>query len=890
MSTSATTCFKDFTIAPLSGGLDTRSPSGKVSFNDFRLILNMDGVEERGYCRLGGWQPYLRDSEFGFKNQDLHDQMVGGQFYNTPYDVTTPGSSEQVGVQYPVFYPGHYVPDFSIPGDPIGPYCGYAPDQPYLFGNVANGLGISSWSAGHPYNLVLDAGCVGDPDTWIKWAIDIRSTAFSLAEELVEADVTYDSAIFGSGTVHVEETDDHIEIHYLTVCLPPDANNVQVINVVGNFLHIVQLGGGDYTCDGPDTPEAPCLTEDCYQGSYYYLTYTFEYPGYDVPAYYGGDPVFVYETTPASTVELCGELDSVPNVCREAITGLFSMDSIGGRRRLIATTRSRIYANDDRGGNWRILADGLGGRCGQPNDCDCSDKRIKMAGEGNTMLFANGIDPVIVWSFDEGPSGCFFWSADYVAELRQLGISTAKVVQCWKGFAFIGNVVQDGEKRTSRLFWSDYNAQTSWTPGGESLAGYHDFGNGEAMLSMEPIGGRLRIYTDKAIYDAVLVNDERIFSFQEIYRGADVLRYPNTLVNMGDSHAYFGESSIFVLAEADRTPQRIPWAHRACGAVFLGVREEWVQDFDGLDAFGPINSENCENAVGGWDSENKALWFSWPTDDNQCPNMSLVLWPRYQKATLVDHGFTAFVMHKPDFGLSIRQFLADQNICDPANLIVDKEGLPYDLNGESTYSYLYNETESPDDPRSPDSVIASLCGICVADLCARCEVDRKFLMASAEDYTIKEFTPDQFVREMLVSQTDETFPETGEATYEDVGYFSMMQGDPNDFRVAVEKLVNAITLTYNAAEQTEPNLMNVQVSYGPSPECQSWADSDPVDLACLDGGDADPDENERPAIIPRFAFYNAGVFLGWRFWTDGTGGQFCINSMTLSIRKSQGQW
>lgn len=899
-----TGCYKDFDL-PLNGGLDTRSPSGRVQFTDFRLILNMDGSEQRGYCRMGGWQPYLKDSELGFKNQDLHDQMSGGQYYHRSYAYSYTSPATITGYHYSLFFPEVSVGGYTLPGPTIGPFCGYALDVPYLFADAVNDWNISDWFAGSPYNYVLDAQCVGDGDggpgtppgsgDWVQWTVSVRSTAFTAnRSHLVAAELAWDSVLFGSDDVTQTAPDGPaVSTHVFTFCVPPDATNVRVISFAGNLL------------DGPtktatvclaaateNHPAAPCVDSNCYIGSYYYLTYTYGYDGYTIPAYSGGDTIPVYADAVKTTEEGCyPELYYLQSVCREAITGLFPLDSVGGRRRLVATTRSRIYVNDDRNGNWRILADGLGGGCAKDDDCTCSSKRFRIAALGNTVLFTNGVDPVLAWEFDAKPAGCFFWSADYVAQLRQLSIDSAEVVQSWNGFAFIGNVSENGDKFASRFYWSDYNDPMSWIPGGNSLAGFHDFGNGERILAMEPIGGRLRIFTDKAIYDCILVRDvQQVFSIQEIYRGPNVLRYAFALVNTGDTLVWMGESSLYVMAEYDRTPQRIEWIHQASGVIYDGVRAEWVEKFDGLPVFGGVNKNQCNQAVGGWDSMRQAIWFSWPTDDNVCPNMSLVLWPRYAKASIVDQGFTAFANYRPDFRQSIRDFLWTRGFCEALDLLLDKEGVPYSYGGGEYYQYLFNEQESTAYPMDPNSAIASLCGVCLYDICESCDVDVRFLMASAVDKTIKEFTPDQCVREMLSSELIRPFPDTSVASYVDNGYYSMMQGDPYDYNTPVEKLIVTATLNYVATIQTTPNNLYYQVSFGMQPECQSWADTDPVPLECIDGPDFDDTTNERPGDIPRFAFYNAGSFLGWRFYTFGTGGKFCTTSTIIALRRNQGCW
>lgn len=69
--------FGEVAITPLSGQLDLRSPSGRLGFGDFRLILNASMNEMGKRCRRFGWKRLMADSSRGFNNQDLHDQLVG---------------------------------------------------------------------------------------------------------------------------------------------------------------------------------------------------------------------------------------------------------------------------------------------------------------------------------------------------------------------------------------------------------------------------------------------------------------------------------------------------------------------------------------------------------------------------------------------------------------------------------------------------------------------------------------------------------------------------------------------------------------------------------------------------------------------------------------------
>lgn len=725
MAATGPTQFKDFPVEPLAGMFDARTPSGKLGFLDFRILLNVDAVEAKARCRLGGWTQYLKDSPYGFLNQDLHDQLLGCQFYYQRFEETYTYPGYQTGTQY--FY---WVP--------------YAPGYPYGYGY------------------------------------------------------------------------------------------------------------------GPETPS--------YQSPY---TVTREYCGSTLYNLYYGQMH-----------------------CREAITLLFSFKSLSGNRRLIAGAKSRLYVGDDRGGNWRIIADGLGGGCRRDEDCECAAKRFKAAQLGNTVLFTNDVDPVLIWDYNDAPAGCYFWSADYVSELQVLNITQAACVQSWNGFAFVANVVVDGQRIASRLYWSDYNEPHSWTPGGESLAGYHDFGNGERILALEPIGGRLRVYTDRAIYDGTMVSDtDLVFHFDEIYRGPNTIKFPNSLVNLGAMHVYLGESSIWTMAEYDRSPTRLEWMHRAGGVIYEGLPTAWVKDFTTLlAAFGPINKEQCEQAVGGleWVEGSPTLWFSWPTDDNVCPNMTLRLTPRYGAASLVDYGFTAFRMHRPDFTQVAGQFLVEQGFCATTTFLAEKEGLPLQISDASgAYPYLFNYYESASYPMHASSLAAALCQYCPDDFCLVCDTQDRFVMASASDKTLKQFTPKTYAREEYLGNVDTAWcPDTAIGEYEDRGYTTLFQGDAYDYGTNVRKLVNGLAVDFSAEAQTTPNQIHCAVGYGSQPDCQTWMESNALPLACQDVLDTD----QRGDAIPFFPFYNEGQRLAWRVWVTGTGGGFCANSITLSIKRSQGEW
>ena len=782
-------CFKDFKVRPLDGAFDARTPSGELNFYDFRVVLNMDLTDQRKRCRMGGWQKLLSDSPFGFKNQDLHDQMAGCQGYYESFGGTFTYPHTLTGYSYPVWYPGTSFPDEVGIEGPSDVYYGYAPDF---------------YTDYPPYQILGDF------------------TSYSYV-------------------------------------------------------------GYPYEGDGD---------------SYYELSYGYLIPGYTTEGYGAGDPTPTYIGPYTYDYAYCGNYAYVrDHQCREAITLLYEAVSVGGRRKLVAGTKSRLYVLNERSGNWRILLDGQSGAYASDN-CECAQRRFKVAQVGNIVIITNNFDEVQTWEIDAGPSGCDMWSTEFIPDLQGLGIQKAGVVAAWRGFAFLADVQLNGEHHGSRVYWSDLNDPRTWAPGGGSIAGYVDLGLGERVTNIAPIGGQLRVYTtrgdEKAIYTVAIVGGTEILSFDEIYRGPDGVEYENSLVNTGSAHVWFSSSGIMTLGEYDRTPQRIDWIYKADGVFYNGLPGEWVRDFDGLSGFGSVNKEFCHNVVGGYNSERKQIWFSWPTDSNHCANMSLCLNVVFKVANLVDHGFTAFLTYRPDYVLALREFLAQYAGCDPSTMLMPKEGEALPVEPMYFPAYIRNYGEDPDAPADANSVCGYLGGQTLEDICGSCGVDSVFVMASALDKTLKEFTPSQYFRERYVeSNVIYDCPQTVDGSYALDGYYSMMQGDAADFKEKVEKIINKLHVEFNAESQTTPNLLYVHVGFGAQPSCLSWDRTlRTIKLECITEKSRlqQKARNIRPNEIPSFFCYRRGVFLAWRFFVKGTGGGSCFGGVVQSVRKAMGEW
>lgn len=701
--------FKDIQLEFLTGGVDTRSPSGSLDFATWRLLLNTDGSEQLGLCRGKGFTKYLDGAEC-YSNQDLHDQLLGGQTYFESYTSTAGG------------------------------------------GVVVTGT---------------TTGITGYGDSYL---LSVTTTTLPL------------------------------------------------------------------------------------------------------------------------TADYCGTTEyTLGRQCKEAITLLHSFQSALKKRRLIAGTKSRLYASDEYGGNWRIIADGLGGPCHTGTDCTCSPVKFTAATLGQTILFANGVDYVLSWEFDTGPDGCASWSAEYVQDLLFLNVDSAELAESWNGFVFLAGIRADGEALPGRLLWSDYNDPLAWSPGGQSLAGFHDFGAGERILNLKPIGGRLRVYTTQAIYDLTQsASEDLVFNVQEIYRGPHVPIYRYSLVSTGKAHLFMSEDSVYLMSEYDREPTAFEWIHRAAGAIFSGVPASWVSDFSLLSAFGGVERSNCDQVVAGYDPVKRAVWFSWPTQGQTCPNMTMVFWLERRKASLYDHGFTAFVSHRPDSSQSIRDYLAENGLCDPSEELVAKQGSPCDVTFvDGGFEYLWNEAEDPDLPMGDAAFFEVICGLCVDDLCRECDTDIRFVMASAEDKALKE-QADVYYREMVATEVEAEFPEASVATYTLDGYTTLIQGDAYRFKVDSNKRFRTLATNFTAEDQTVPSNLYAAAGYGMQADRMQWEVASPIELGAIDYGAFS--DGLRAGEVPSFNFYATGSYLAYRIWTTGTGGQFCMTSLTVKLQAINNCW
>jgi hypothetical protein len=631
-----------------------------------------------------------------------------------------------------------------------------------------------------------------------------------------------------------------------------------------------------------DFPPLTYYRTMCHEGESGFVTEGYPYGPYE--GIYS--PTFGYEYL------YCGEVPLVRGGCREAITYLAEFRSPRNFRKLIAGTKSRLYSLNERTGNWRILADGLGGTVDATLDCTgCSQRRFLSAQMDNILVLSNDFDPPLWWYFDDSPqpgdgSNCDLWSARPIPDLEDLNITKVGCLAEFKGFMFLADVEQDGSYYPHRVVWSDYKNPISFIPTTDSLAGFQDIGSGERILRMEVLGDYLYCFSDQAIHRGSLVSSGEVFNFETIYRGPDACKYKFSLVNTGEQIYYLSEDKILLMTLADASPIEVGWMRATSPVIFAGIDE-----FE--TSYGPLNNDACDLVTGGYNSVLKELWWSWPTGDNSCPNVSLVfnLTRQQEAADLVDHGFSAFCIFESDRLPTVADWLEELGVCERNELPPTiKEGEPTESDVEATASptCIWNETEDPSLPADTDSLCAILGNRTAEDFCKGCTGRKIFVMADTSDRCLKQYEDGIFYREQLVN-----------GLYVFRGYDSVIQSGMEDLRVDGEKSCREVKVSYRAEPQTSPNLLYGYIGFAAEPNCPSWklmrnvqpngVIEQGVELRCLSEFSAAEHQANmtRPGMDAAFFTAARGRYFGYRLKVAGLGGGCCISGVGLSVAKSE---
>lgn len=590
---------------------------------------------------------------------------------------------------------------------------------------------------------------------------------------------------------------------------------------------------------------------------------------------------------------------------REPITYLREAVSSRGIRSLFAGTQSRLLELNESSGNWRLIADGLGGGIGT----DCSGPRFHSAVLGDYLVFTNDFDRP-KYHFLEQPAFESSLIAD-ISDLEVIGLTKAGKVWQWRNVIFLADVEMDNERFSYRVVWSNYNEPTSFDPAkAESIAGFKDFNYGERILAGAPCGNVFLIYTTHGVWAMqVAAQPDKPFDFVQIYKGQDnefigCLKYENTLVNLGGAHLYMGADRFYSFTPYSSAPDPVEWLHRADKVLYQN-----------------IEATACSAHVATF-HENEAL-FSVLTSasTNGCPDMTLRVNTLYKMADIVDHGFSAFCTFRPQRIQTIRDFIIDQRICTLQNLDDEgygfvNEGLPaplptptatiiphYFTTGD-TYEQVYGVVTEDWENGYPS--IYSLCyalgNTRLSDLCRVCESPPILVGVSSADWCLKQIGG-VFYRERCANPTTigsivalGYYSSVGSYVLD--GYDSIIRFAPmfvSDAEIVVERLM----LNFEAVPQTPPS--NLQLRVGISgqiadpntDECRLvWHQHESRALKCI--SPKTPAQHRAgsgtvPSQLCEWRFFRQGRIVYLELKIAGTGGDATFSGAVADARAIKGR-
>ena len=311
------------------------------------------------------------------------------------------------------------------------------------------------------------------------------------------------------------------------------------------------------------------------------------------------------------------------NGTREPVTFMFESTTGDGARRFFCGTQSDLWLLDQSTGLYNRIASGLG----------ADGSRWHAAELQDTILFVNNNDLVRFWQ----PG---FGEVQILTGLSMnVNIATAAVVVSYNGFMIVMNIVRDGLRKSSEVYWSDINNPTVWDLDNTitgSLAGFQDLDYGDEILAAAPLLGALYIFTRRAIWRMMPSGDPTtIFAFTKIYsepkNQSGCLAFPNTLVSDGENLYYMGRDGIYRYNPYIPVPVRDDWLHRADGLIYRKLDTQ-------------MDAAYCAAPVAEYVPSNREIWISWPdTTSGGINNWTLVAQVEQHTADVVDHGFTSMV-------------------------------------------------------------------------------------------------------------------------------------------------------------------------------------------------------------------------------------------------------
>lgn len=608
----------------------------------------------------------------------------------------------------------------------------------------------------------------------------------------------------------------------------------------------------------------------------------------------------LHTSTGYNNADLHNQLEKTESgATAEDITLLFEAgSSSAGLGKLLAGTKSRLYALNTKTKNWKLVGESMSG-----------DGAWKAAQLGEFVVFVKESGTPVYYKYDqpreqESVGGNLVDKTNSLKEIdsfKEIGLNRVRHIKEWRGLMFYGNVSEGNELVPDRLVWSDFKKPFEITPNvTDSLAGYQDLGEGEEIVGMEPIANVLLIYTKRGIWQFEVSGGTGtdVLTFRKRYsdeaNGAMIPNYPNTIVAAGDQHFYLGRDGVYSYNVYKGNP----------------AKEEWLQLASSV-IFNDINTSLCELPIASFNARNNEVWISWPSKNATKNDKTLIINTKYRHVSYMDAGFTAFTNYTNHSYTSLGEWMSSTNyVCSPSKINSFREGtegastdvfstvvgtpaiteifnFDSDISSNGTPNVISDTGFSGDDLKTENwgltaestSLYTKLGSTTYADLCTvSCPDEVRFVMAYATDNCLKE-DGNTYIRERYNG-----------SIYEEDDYRSILTSpalrlnDPTK-----DKLLRALTLEFNhaqaggrivlrvgnSAQATDPNKVGCGLVW--------HKQSDEKSVSCV----TESTRTEHATLGTRaseeltWPLYTQGRNLYYELSVSGTGGAFEATAVRL---------
>jgi len=303
--------------------------------------------------------------------------------------------------------------------------------------------------------------------------------------------------------------------------------------------------------------------------------------------------------------------------------------------------------------------------------------------------------------------------------------------------------------------------------------------------------------------------------------------------------------------------------------------------------------------ISGYNPKTKELFFSWSSSQStsDLPDRTVVYNLEYGHASYIDHGFTAMINYQSYNQMSIGDFLVetivddhDVSICPCDDSLDDiMQGSPYVLGRTdltSEFPSLWNEDEDVDTDADSDSLCSKLGDSNFETFCEGGTEGSTFVMASAEDYFLKEYDTEYYNRDIYTPVAGST------PHYVSSGFESILESGALHFDTDDEKMLQRITLEYSGVttdlvtaamkfgKANQPDLLLSGSSYTTLTGVELLNYQSSAATSDIEGNLISPDDKAY------FNNYTRGRYLGYQLKLTGDGPAI-LSRLTLSTRLSE---